>query len=454
MTDDSRTADRRAGLERSVLSLPAGAVSRRRFLTLAGGLALAGCTGSSGNDRLGIGDGPTTTTTTPPSTTTPAAGSVTATTVPSGVTPNDRVVVVVSLDGGNDAVNTLVPDLGSYRDLRPGLALDEEVLLRHSALPDHGLHPSLEPLLPFLDDGELALIAGVGFERPDRSHFTSIDRWDRADRMDESFGWLGRWLDLLDADLPVLGATALGGTGQMMTGAARRPSAIGDVDAFAFPADLSNGDIRALAEVDASDDPLRTAARTALATSVGAVEEFDAIADAVRGDVDRPAPGDPAPYGSGPFANGLAVAAELIGSDAGTRLVTVTANGFDTHSQQLDLHATLLADVAAGLAEFWTAMRASGDADRVLLLTTSEFGRRVGENGSAGCDHGAAGLSLVMGPAVRGGLYGEIDTDTLLDGDLAPTSDPRTLYTAALEWLGGDVDAVLGGRWTDHDLLV
>ena len=160
-------------------------ISRRRFLTLTGGLIATGCTASSA-DRYPAAGTPAT----------PAAGSIpstttgtTPTTVPTTVTtvsapaelvPDDRVLVMIELAGGNDAVNTLVPLTGVYHDLRPTIALPEADLVHVASLPDHALHPALEPLTSFLDDERLAVVAGIGFPDPDRSHFVSTDRWLRS----------------------------------------------------------------------------------------------------------------------------------------------------------------------------------------------------------------------------------------------------------------------------------
>lgn len=440
-------------------------ISRRRFLALSGGLLASGCTAQSAGE---LGTGTTTTTSSVDGSTTTITTStgavVTTVAAPGELVPDDRVLVIVEMNGGNDAVNTLIPDLGSYRDLRPSIQIPEDEIIRVDALAGHGLHPSLAPLVPLFEAGRVATIAGVGFADPDRSHFTSTDRWHRADRMDNVLGWMGRWLDTLPADLPALGATALGSAGHVLDGATRRGSSIDSVDAFAFPAGLSNTDIRALA-AEISDDPLIAAAQAAFNASVGAVEEFDPIADAVRasnaaaGGNSSDANGgenavdDGYIPSSGPFSSGLAVAAELIKSDVGTRVVTVAGGGFDTHSGQLELHGELLGDLADGLAAFWASLDASGHSDRVLLITTSEFGRRVPENGSLGCDHGSASVALVMGNSVNPGLTGSIDTDNLIDDDLQPQFDPRTMFTTCLDWLGGDVEQVLGERHDEIDLL-
>lgn len=417
-------------------------VSRRRFLTLAGGALLAGC---SSKDRFGsIPSGI--------STTVPGSAPATDVTAVTGAagSSDDRILVLVEMAGGNDALNTLPPLADSYRSLRPTIAIPEDELIVSAAIAEHALHPSLAPLVPALDAGRLAMVAGIGFDDPDRSHFSSIDRWQRADRMDEAIGWLGRWLDLLPADLTALGATALGGTGEMLLGADRFGTVIDQANTLAFPTSLSNETIRALT-TPVSDDPLAAAAQAAFLNSVGAVEDFDAIADAARDqltDVNEEFGAVPTP-----FQNGLAIAAQLVTGDVGTRVVTVTVNGFDTHSDQLVTHAALLDDLAAGLVQFWSVVDAAGLGDRVLLATHSEFGRRVAENASDGCDHGAAGVSFVMGDSIVAGVHGVIDGDDLLDGDLRPVVDPRSLFTTCLDWLGADVERILGTRYDELSLL-
>ena len=353
--------------------------------------------------------------------------------------------------GGSDAVNTLPPLTGAYRDLRPTLSLAESDIVTSAALPGHGLHPSLSPLLTFIENGRMATLAGIGFDDPNRSHFVSMDRWARADRLEDSIGWLGRWLDTLPDELTSLGATSLGAVGEVTIGASEAATVIDDVTAFAFPSTLSNATVRALGE-QLSDDPIVAAAQRAFVDSVGAIEEFDAIADAVRARTPK-RNGSALGVQSGAYTTGLAIAAEMILGDVGTRVVTISVNGFDTHSEQLEHHAALLADLANGLAQFWATLDNAGASDRVLLATTSEFGRRVAQNASEGCDHGAAGVSFLMGNSVNGALFGALDTSGLLDGDLRPQLDPRVMFTACLDWLGGDVEQILGKRYEEIALL-
>ncbi len=369
---------------------------------------------------------------------------VTTTTVPAELVPDDRVLVVVELTGGNDAINTLAPTVGAYHDLRPTLALADDTLIS-AGLDGHALHAALAPVVPLLDAGVLGIVAGIGWNDPDRSHFASLDRWNRADRIDEPYGWVGRWLDTLEVEPAALGAVGLGSTNELMKGARRGATLIAAAETFGFPAGLSNADIRRLT-TPAAADPMLAAAQRAFGDAVGAVAEFDPVADAVRaaaGDT-----GDGLTPTGGPFSTGLAVAAELILSDVDTRVVSVAGSGFDTHAQQLATHGDLLADLAAGLASFWATLETAGQADRVLLVTTSEFGRRATENGSGGCDHGAGGVSFALGRGIVPGLHGAIDLTDLLDGDLRPVIDPRAVFTGCLDWLGGDVERILGAR---HD---
>jgi uncharacterized protein (DUF1501 family) len=429
-------------------------ISRRRFLALSGGLLATGCTATRSVDPAA--SSPSTTTTTPAtavSTTTP--GVVTTVSTPpelaSAAMIDQPVLVLVELRGGNDAVNTLPPLTGAYRDLRPTLSLAESDIMLATGLPGHGLHPSLSPLLPFVESGRMATLAGIGFDDPNRSHFVSMDRWARADRLDDSLGWLGRWLDTLPDELTSLGATSLGAVGEVAIGASQAATVIDDVNAFAFPSTLSNATVRALGE-QLSNDPIVAAAQRAFVDSVGAIEEFDEIADAVRA---RTTKRDVNALGAQPgaFSTGLAVAAEMILGDVGTRVVTISVNGFDTHSEQLETHAALLADLANGLSQFWATLDGAGASERVLLATTSEFGRRVAQNASEGCDHGAAGVSFVMGNSVNGALSGTLDTSDLVDGDLRPQLDPRVMFTACLDWLGADVEQILGRRYDEISLL-
>jgi uncharacterized protein (DUF1501 family) len=428
-------------------------ISRRHFLALSGGIVLAGCAGTT--DRRATTGAATTGTV--PSSTVPSSVPTTVTTVDVApdVVPDGRVLVLVELAGGNDAVNTLVPmagaAAGAYRDLRPTLGLDEGVPV---ALGDgYGLHPSLAPLTGL--SSRLATVAGIGFSDPDRSHFVSFDRWWRADRVDESMGWLGRWLDTLPSDaLGPLGATAVGRGSPVLRATSSSSTTIADASAFALPHLIGANMVSGFSTGGSAGDPVLDAARHAWRSTNAAVAEFARVAAAsvaeepVDGYVD-----EMAIAATTGFQSGLSLAAEIVTGDVGARVVVVSVGGFDTHSRQLDTHAALLADLAVGIERFWAAIDAAGLSDRVLMMTQSEFGRRVAENGSEGTDHGAAGVSFVLGNAVATGIHGILDLTGLLDGDVRPVHDPRALFTVALDWLGGDAERILGQRHEGLPLL-
>jgi len=410
-------------------------LDRRHFIGLTVG---AGATVAVGVG-LSAGDGPassTAPTTTAPTTTAP-------TTTANGLQFGGRRLVVVQLNGGNDLLNTLPPVTGRYHDLRPTLALADNDVVQLAGVTDAGLHPSLAPLLGAWDAGQLAFIRGIGFENPNRSHFVSMDRWWRADQLGQP-GWLGRVVDGLGAEPSPLFGTALGSSAPVLSGALRQPTVVGSSGSFRW-VDI---DPEWLASFGDGNDDLAGLARHAFTRTVQAVDDFaeitggESTSDELAGR-----------EGGATIADGLSVAAQLLASDAGAQLVVVSASGFDTHANQLPVHAGLLTDVADGIVTFMAAMESAGLADDVMVVVTSEFGRRVAENGSGGCDHGAGGLSLAIGAGVKGGMYGEVDLDDLLDGDIRPSIAPQALFTNCLDWLGVDAETTLGERDASLALL-
>ncbi len=446
----------------------ASTVSRRALLLGAGGLVIT--TGgvaawlSTGSDRSADPSTSTPATSTPvtqastalvpdPAAATPSTAP-TVPTVPMTPTPStDRVLVVVQLTGGNDALNTLVPVVGPYHDARPSIGLADDSLLVVPGDAALGLHPALTPLAPFLDDGRLGVVAGVGFEQPDRSHFAALDMWwSAAPGQTFRTGWLGRWLDLAadagagpaSASSALLPAIGLGGAVPALRAELVQAIGVGEIDRFVLP----TGD-PALVDAWAGLGEANTAAR--LATDVfaelAATATTVAVATAATGADAGSAPGD-----GDRVTDRLAVAAELILTRPDVRVVHVTMGSFDTHSNQLGTHADLLGELARGLAAFQQRIDEAGQSDRVLVITTSEFGRRVAENGSGGTDHGKAGVLFVLGGGVRtdgAAVFGSIDPLDLVDGDLRPVVDPRSAYASAIDWLsidpsGAIADTVVG----------
>lgn len=386
----------------------------------------------------------------------------------SGAASASRVLVVLQLSGGNDGLNTVVPVTGRYHDLRPTLGVADDDLVALRGLPDYGLHPSLAPLADLWAAEHLALVSGIGYPDNSRSHFAALDSWWTATPGKTSTtGWLGRWLDATvpDGAPDPLRAVTIG-RGSPALRAERSPStAIIDPSGFAL-ATPRGVDADALVAAflkcatPATGKDLRTAAQRSVSATLDVLDRVTKTDLATMGPEFEPpdpaageAGGTMGEYVAGDVTAGLSAAANLIGHDLGTQVILVDAGGFDTHANQADTHKRLLADVGQGVAGFQEAITASGHADDVLLISTSEFGRRAAENGS-GTDHGNGGTSFVVGTGVRGSLVGTPDLARLDDqGDVASSIDVRSLYATALTWLGGPVDDVLGRAYDTHDLL-
>ncbi len=422
-------------------------MDRRRFLTT---MSVAGATGVVGYQAMATGSGAsvdaTTASAVAPTTVPPTIDQMpTATTTTEAVEQprsGGNVLVVVQMNGGNDALNTLVPSDGRYRDLRPDVALAESEVLALSDGSGLGFHPSMAPLLGRWNDGQIAAVAGVGYENASRSHFAAMDDWFSATPgQANTTGWLGRWADLTaTGDDSPMRLVSLGGRAAALDAhdtsaiVVDDPATFGlnggrglDVDGYARTLRMLGG-----AQGAALDQGLDAAASLAEITGSGGTTDITAGTT---------------------FASLLDTAAGLIDADLGTEVIVVSGGGFDTHADQLGTHAGLLSDVATGIAGFLDRIEQQGHGDDVLVLTTSEFGRRVAQNGSYGTDHGRAGVQFLAGADVHGGLRGGWDLSSLVDGDLRPDVDTRALYQVALEWLGGPTSEILGGAYEDLGLV-
>ncbi len=365
-------------------------------------------------------------------------------------------LVVVQLSGGNDGLNTVIP----YRDplysqFRPQLGLPEsEVLPLDDTL---ALHPALAPLKARFDAGQLAVVRGVGYPNPDRSHFRSMDIWQTADPVAYSqSGWLGRYL----AGCQCSAGSQAGGVavGQALPRAFWTESvfvpALSSLDGYRFqtdprwPADR-DAKIQTLQELDARHEAIRPYADFLGQQSLNALastDELQRVAGAWQTPISYPENG---------FAQGLKAVARLIAGDLGARVYYVQIGGFDTHANQKNTQQRLLDQLATGLDAFQNDLEAMGKADQVLTMTFSEFGRRVHENGSQGTDHGTAEPMFLLGAGLKGGLYGtQPPLDDLDNGDLRYQVDFRAVYATALErWLGASAEPVLGASYPLLDFL-
>ena len=363
--------------------------------------------------------------------------------------PNSkRALVVVQLGGGNDGLNSVVP-YGDplYYKARPTLAIPQSDVLPLSGAV--GFNPALSPLKALYDGGHLAVVQGVGYPNPNRSHFRSTDIWTSA-RPDilEKTGWLGRYVDAQCAgeDKP-LGAIDIGNTVSRLfwTGQSIVP-AISSVEGFDFMTDARfpndrNNRVETFKLINSGSgdgktpgDYVSRAALDALETSA----QLKRVASTYRSTLQYP---------DSPFARGLQTIAKLLSADLGTKIFHITLGGFDTHAGQGRVHNQLLKTLADGIEAFTRDLEGLGRADDVTLMTFSEFGRRVAENGSGGTDHGAASALYLTGGGVNAGIFGEHPSLADLDsGDLKYTIDFRSVYGTLLQdWLGADPASIIGG---------
>jgi len=370
--------------------------------------------------------------------------------------PDWPTLVVVQMGGGNDGLNTLVPYVhDEYYRGRPRLAIPQQKLLR---LTDEvGLHPGLQPLKEIYDDGRLSIVQGVGYPNPNRSHFRSMEIWQTADPSSAGprTGWLGR---LFDSECPDC-QTALGLTLSVETPLAMQGASGGRVVAMENPARLGFHPVQGggPAELEAFRQLIQPVPGAEPVVDFLTHTEMNALVAAadMHKIADRLAQDAGAGYPKDPFAQKLRIVAELIAAGAPTRVTYVSLGGFDTHATQAGRHDRLLESLGNGLGAFVKDIKAKGLQDKVLVMTFSEFGRRVGENASGGTDHGTAAPMFLIGNAAAPGVHGTHPSLMDLDqGDLKYQIDFRSVYAAVLEqWMGVHSDPILGGHFASMDIL-
>jgi uncharacterized protein (DUF1501 family) len=383
--------------------------------------------------------------------------------------PGTGVLVLVTLYGGNDGLNTVIPyDDRRYQDARPELAYRAEQVLRIG--DGLGLNPSLKQVKKLWDGGHLAVVQGVGYPDPSRSHFRSMDIWQTGspERPSHS-GWLGRWLDATGTD--PLRAVGIGATLPILLAGEKTAGAAVPLGPLAVPAGPQGQAFRAVEDpfpgqprlaarvAQSGEDLLAVAAR--LQPVLDQVEEGEQNGPVLEGSGGRggaelaPMPGLATGHGpqrakragrQGELADQLGIVARLVKAGVPARVYNVSLGGFDTHADEKGTQERLLAELDAGIGGFFDALGDDPRGNGVVLATFSEFGRRVAANGSQGTDHGTAAPMLVAGRPVRGGLHGEPpDLADLDDGDLKHTTDfRRVLATLLARVLDADPQTALG----------
>jgi len=382
------------------------------------------------------------------------------------------ILVVLQMAGGNDGLNMIVPfGDDAYHRARPRLSLPADQILRIDNYV--GLNPKLAGLKSLYDEGYVAIVQGVGYPNPNRSHFRSTEIWQTASDADHTLseGWLGRYFDSCcgGAD-PTVGVAIGEETPQAF--AAKKPTGVtfsrpeqfrfrpsepdggrmsaeemlfrqlnetaSGEESVAAPDGASVGAINGKAKTDLST--LDFLQRTALDAQLSS-DKILAIARKSKSTVTYP---------QGQLAASLNIIARMIGGGLPTRVYYASQGGFDTHAGQINAHQRLMTEFNDAVAAFVSDLKQQGNFERVLLMTFSEFGRRVQENANGGTDHGAAAPMFVLGGAIKPGLFGKYPSLTDLDhGDLKFNTDFRSVYGTVLDrWLKAPSQTVLGRKFS------
>jgi uncharacterized protein (DUF1501 family) len=387
---------------------------------------------------------------------------------------DSTILVVLQMAGGNDGINTIVPYSSDfYHRARPTLGQKAENILKIN--DDVGFHGAMKGFKELYDGGELSVVQGVGYPNPNRSHFRSTEIWQTASDSEkiEKYGWLGRYFDNACAGAdPTVGVTI--GTQLPEAFFAAKPKGIcfNNPQNYRF---MANGNgteesYKKLNELEMSA-PLPDGGPTVDENSGGSIAMLPAgmpmtggravdfitrtaldaqqSSDEVRGIAARVQ--NQAVYPGSLLGNSLKLVAKLIGGGLPTRIYYVSQGGYDTHTNQINSQQRLLGDLGDSMKAFVDDMKAQGNMQRVLVMTFSEFGRRVTENANGGTDHGAAAPMFIVGNKVKAGLLGQYPSlapSDLFEGDIKYTTDFRSVYAGVLEnWLKTKSAPILGKQF-------
>src|ERR1700736_2926413 len=382
------------------------------------------------------------------------------------------ILVVLQMAGGNDGLNMVVPYADdAYHVARPRLRLSADQVLK---IDNHiGLNSKLTGLKSLYDEGHLAIVQGVGYPNPNRSHFRSTEIWQTASDADRNLsdGWLGRYFDNCCAGAdPTVGVAIGEETPQAF--AAKNPTGVtfSRPEQFRFrPSEPNNGRMsaeemffRQLNQSGASEEGVAAATDGASIDAISGKTKSDmSTMDFLqRTALDAQLSSDKilelsrkykstVIYPPGQLAASVNIIARMIAGGLPTRVYYASQGGFDTHAGQMNAHEQLMSEFNDAVSAFVADLKQQGNFERVLLMTFSEFGRRVQENANGGTDHGTAAPMFVLGGAVKAGLYGKYPSLTDLDnGDLKFNTDFRSVYGTVLDqWLKAPSQVVLGRKF-------
>ena len=371
----------------------------------------------------------------------------------------DPVLVVLQLSGGNDALNTIVP-YGDplYTDNRPVVRIAEDQVLPING--SIGFHPSIAPIKRLYDEGKVAVIQGIGYPNPNRSHFRSMDIWHTCEpEKVGTEGWIGRAVRQMDpnAENVLTGVNFGRGLPRALAMPGVPVASVGNLETYGVLTGIEGEDQRTEA-LDVFSNIYSPTIGRSMVIDYLSQTGMDALKGA---DILSTAPqkySSTVEYGSNTVAQYMRNIAQVHLADLGTRVLYTTApnNSFDTHAGELAAHARLWAEVSNAVTDFYQDLRDHNASEDVVVLLFTEFGRRVHDNGS-GTDHGSGGIAFVVGDAVKGGLYAEypsLEPDKLLEGDLHYNNDFRGMYATLLErWMGMDSNPIAGGTFEQLDFI-
>jgi uncharacterized protein (DUF1501 family) len=361
-----------------------------------------------------------------------------------------RALVLCTLYGGNDGLNTVVPyESSAYRKLRGHIAIhpDEAQPLASVDGIALGLHPSMVGLKSLWDQGQVAIILGVGYPNPSFSHFEAMEIMQTADTSGENgSGWIGRWLDATGSD-PLRALSVGPSVPPVFAGTSQQASTLAD---STNPGSQGiGGDTNFNRAYSELEHAYRGESQLEAAVAKAGTNLLHVGAKASAALSAQQSPPSISPNWSGDIGNQLDVIAELVKGGLPTQAYGVMTGSFDTHTNQLDAQGSLLSQLDAGITNFMGDFPTVTEGLSPVIVVYSEFGRRAQANASSGTDHGSASNVIVVGPSVKGGFYGELPSLTKLDvtDNLIHTVDFRRVYATVLaDIMGVDPKAFLGPR--------
>ena len=367
-------------------------------------------------------------------------------------------LVVIQLSGGNDAMNTVVPYTnGIYHDSRKAIRLSEDQVIDLNGTL--GLNNSLGPMKSIWDAGKMAIIQGIGYPKPNRSHFRSMDIWHTAesDHIADS-GWLGRTIRELNPDGKnvITGINFGRGLPRALHAKGVPVASVGNLATYGLMPDIADKMTRDLAvdvfarmygPDDTRDAVLQQISNTGMGAYLGA-DILRAAPEAYSSTIEYQA--------DVPIAQSLRDISQVMLADLGTRVFYTQHGGYDTHAGELDNHAKLWNDLSAAVNDFLADLDEHERGDDAVVMIFSEFGRRIRDNGS-GTDHGSGGVAFILGNSVKGGFYGEypsLDPSEQVEGDMRFNNDFRGTYATLLDqWMGIDPYTILNDHYEQFDLI-